>query len=116
MKKVVLFVFMLLQLWACGQVKYREVLSLADEFVSSLETDYQSYGLLGGVEKIKYTRDGLYQVFPMGRLINVKIDSMASDDDYEQLRQALAAHYSDDGRVKQVYRCNAGTIMIDCRN
>ena len=74
MKKVVLFVFMLLQLWACGQVKYREVLSLADEFVSSL------------------------------------------DNDYEQLRQALAAHYSDDGRVKQVYRCHAGTIMIDCRN
>ena len=59
MKKVVLFVFMLLQLWACGQVKYREVLSLADEFVSSLETDYQSYGLLGGVDKIRYTRDGL---------------------------------------------------------
>jgi hypothetical protein len=52
----------------------------------------------------------------MGRLINVKIDSMASDDDYEQLRQALAAHYSADGRVKQVYRCHAGTIMIDCRN
>ena len=111
MKKVVLFVFMLLQLWACGQV-----LSLADEFVSSLETDYQSYGLLGGVDKIRYTKDGLYQVFPMGRLINVKIDSMASDNDYEQLRQALAAHYSDDGRVKQVYRCHAGTIMIDCRN
>ena len=116
MKKVVLFVFMLLQLWACGQVKYREVLSLADEFVSSLETDYQSYGLLGGVDKIRYTKDGLYQVFPMGRLINVKIDSMASDDDYEQLRQALASHYSEDGRVKQVYRCHAGTIMIDCRN
>ena len=89
---------------------------MADEFVSSLETDYQSYGLLGGVDKIKYTRDGLYQVFPMGRLINVKIDSMASDDDYEQLRQALAAHYSADGRVRQVYRCHAGTIMIDCRN
>ncbi len=47
MKKVVLFVFMLLQLWACGQVKYREVLSLADEFVSSLKRTTRATVYLG---------------------------------------------------------------------
>lgn len=52
----------------------------------------------------------------MGRLVNVKIEHEATDEEYEALRAALESHYADDERVTEVYRCRAGTIMIDCRH
>ena len=89
---------------------------LLDEFVEKLQTTYQSYGMLGGMDHTKYTKDKEYKVFPMGRLINVRIERYADNDEYESLRKALESHYSGDRRVNQVYRNQAGTIMIDCRN
>ena len=86
-----------------------------DYFVDQLSYTYNSYGLQGISEK-RYTKDGKYGVFPIGRLINVRIEDYASSDEYESLRKALERHYRNDGRVNRVYINQAGTIMIDCRH
>ena len=52
----------------------------------------------------------------MGRLINVRIEREVASSEYENLRQILESHYSGDSRVNQVYICEGGTVMIDCRN
>lgn len=89
---------------------------ITDRFVESLQTDYQSYGLLGGSEYKTLTEDGQYQVMPTGRLINVKIMKVATDEEYEDLQKDLQHHYKNNHNVNDVYRCQAGTLMIDCRN
>jgi len=116
MKKMVFIAVILAVLYGCNNIKYQELFSITDEFVEKLQTAYQSYGLFGGINDTKYTKDGEYKVFPMGRLINVRIERYADDNEYESLRKALESHYSKDSRVYQVYRNQAGTIMIDCRN
>jgi hypothetical protein len=83
--------------------------------VESLETTYSSYGAIGGMDHMKYTEDGHYQIFPIGRLINVKILKEAPLSEYEELREDLENHYKGDSRVNQVYICAAGTVMVDCR-
>lgn len=116
MKKFIVFGFILTLLFSCDNIKYGELFDITDEFVEKLQTTYQSYGVFGGIDDTKYTKDKEYKVFPMGRLINVRIEHYADDDEYESLRKALESHYSGDRRVNQVYRNQAGTIMIDCRN
>ena len=93
-----------------------ELYEKTDAFVQSLETTYESYGVLGGLNYAVTTSDGLYQISPIGRLINVKILKAVSRDEYEELREDLEDHYDGDTRVNDVYISNAGTIMIDCRN
>jgi hypothetical protein len=100
---------------ACSTSK-SELFKKTDAFVESLQTTYQSYGLLGGTEHATTTSDGLYTVTPVGRLINVKIQKPVSSDEYEELQKALEKHYKGDSRVNSVYICGAGTVMIDCRN
>jgi hypothetical protein len=94
----------------------KELFELTDSFVESLQTTYDSYGILGGTEHMKTTTDGQYQVMPVGRLINVKILKVVNDDVYKYLEEDLESHYENDKRVNDVYINNAGTIMIDCRN
>ena len=53
---------------------------------------------------------------PIGRLINVKILKVVTDDVYKDLMEDLKSHYKKDTRVNNVYINNAGTIIIDCRN
>ena len=115
-KRLFICLVVLTSLCSCNSIKYGELFEITDEFVEKLQTAYQSYGMLGGMDHTKYTKDKEYKVFPMGRLINVRIEHYADDDEYESLRKALESHYSDDSRVNQVYRNQAGTIMIDCRN
>jgi hypothetical protein len=116
MKKVIFSFIVLFTLCSCNKIKYGELYEITDEFVEKLQTTYESYGIFGGMDKTKYTKDKEYKVFPMGRLINVRIERYADDDEYESLRKALESHYSGDSRVNQVYRNQGGTIMIDCRN
>ena len=92
-----------------------ELYSITDEFVESLYTEYDSYGMLGGTEFLTLTEDSKYQVMPTGRLINVKIMEAVDDEAYEDLRDDLERHYRSDDRVKDVYISRGGTIMIDCR-
>ena len=93
-----------------------ELFEKTDFFVSSLQTSYDTYGLLGGEIHTKTTKDGTYRIMPIGRLINVKIMHVAEDGEYEDLREDLENHYEGDYRVNDVYIAKAGTIMIDCRN
>ena len=94
----------------------QELYDKADGFVESLQTKYESYGILNATDYAVTTTDGLYQVMPVGRLINVKILKAVDSKTYEELKQELTEHYKSDTRVRNVYISNAGTIMIDCRN
>ncbi len=117
MKKLLLiFSCMLLLCTSCDNIKYKELFEITDQFVDNLTYVYESYGITGGLEHTQYTKDGEYKVSPTGRLINVRIEHYADSKEYEELRKALEKHYSDDYRVNEVYRCNGGTLMIDCRN
>lgn len=114
MKKIIYFLIVTF-LVSCSPSK-KELYSITDAFIESLQTTYDSYGILGGKEHIKTTSDGQYQVMPVGRLINVKILKVVNDDVYKDLEEDIKSHYKDDKRVNDVYRNNGGTIMIDCRN
>ena len=81
----------------------KELFEITDEFVQSLDSTYESYGAFGGIEYQKTTSDGRYTVFPMGRLINVKIEEYVESDVYEKLRKRLERHYKNDNRVNKVY-------------
>ncbi|MCR5470225.1 MAG: ABC transporter [Prevotella sp.] len=116
MRKIYLALILIAVLCSCNSIKYHELYGITDEFVEDLQTTYESYGLFGGVEKIKYTKDGEYKVTPIGRLIVVRIERYAADDEYENLKDALESHYSGDKRVNRVYRNQGGTVAIDCRN
>lgn len=93
-----------------------ELYQITDEFVESLQTTYQSYGISGGQEYTKHTKDGAYKVMPTGRLINVRIEKVVSGNEYETLKTDLKEHYKNNTHVNDVYICGGGTVMIDCRN
>ena len=38
---------------------------------------------------------------PMGRLINVRIEYVANDEEYEKVLNDLESHYKNDNRVNQ---------------
>lgn len=115
MKKIQLLLLMTLILASCNMEK-KELYTNIDYFIEKLDTEYQSYGMLGGKDEAKITKEGTYKVMPIGRLINIRIEHVASDDEYEGLLEDLKSHYKNDKRVNNVYICQAGTIMVDCRN
>ena len=101
-------------------IKYHEVFKLTDEFVNILDSEeYKNLCFIDAIQfshdNVKFTEGGDFQVFPFARLIDIRIQHEASDEEYELLRKALALHYANDKRVNSVYRCQAGTIVIDCR-
>lgn len=114
MKKLICLTILAFVL-SCSPSK-KELFSITDDFVGSLQTTYTSYGVFGGKEHIKLTSDEKYQVMPVGRLINVKILKDVSNNDYKELQEDLKSHYKNDKRVNDVYINSIGTIMIDCRN
>lgn len=115
LRKILISLILLILIIGCSQSK-KELYTETDAFVQSLETTYESYGLLGGTDHSITTSDGLYTISPIGRLINVKILKVVSDEEYEKLRKSLERHYKNDTRVNDVYICGGGTVMIDCRN
>jgi hypothetical protein len=94
----------------------QELYGITDSFVKSLQTTYDSYGIIGGREHTRYTKDKLYKVAPVGRLINVRIEKYATSKEYEDLKNDLKEYYKNNPHVNDVYICGGGTIMIDCRN
>jgi hypothetical protein len=115
MNKLLICFISLIIFIRCSPSK-NELYKETDAFVQSLETTYESYGLLGGTAHSVTTSDGLYTITPIGRLINVKIQKVVNEDEYEELREDLEDHYKNNVGVNKVYICQAGTIMIDCRN
>lgn len=113
--KILILAIYLFLIIGCSPSK-SELFKETDSFVESLPTTYESYGILGGSEHAKTTVDGLYIITPVGRLINVKIQKVAENGEYEELKQDLKNHYEDNTKVNDVYICQSGTIMIDCRN
>lgn len=113
--KILILCFYLLVLICCSPSK-SELFKETDMFVESLQSTYESYGLLTGTNHTKKTSDGLYTITPVGRLINVKIEKVVEKAEYEELQKDLKDHYVCNLRVKNVYICKGGTIMIDCRN
>ena len=95
--------------------KHKEVYPHTDYFVESLESTYNHYGIFSGLDHVRFTENGKYQIFPMGRLINVKIMKEVPFSEYEDLREDLETHYKGDSRVNKVYICVGGTVMVDCR-
>lgn len=92
-----------------------ELYTITDKFVESLHTTYESYGLFSQ-EYTKYTSDNKYKINPIGRLINIRVESTVDNSVYEDLVKDFKEHYKNNTYVKDVYICNGGTIMIDCRN
>ena len=115
MRKYLITYMIIIIVIGCSPGK-KELYERTDAFVQSLGTTYESYGLLGGTSHSRTTSDGLYKITPIGRLINVKIQKVVSDEVYERLRKDLENHYKNSHRVNRVYVCQAGTVMIDCRN
>lgn len=116
MKRLFVLILVALPLVISCNPEKQELYSHIDYFIEQLNSVYESYGLLGGSDDTMYTEDGTYKVMPIGRLINVRIEHEATDDEYEKLLNSLKAHYKNDSRVNDVYRCAAGTLMVDCRN
>lgn len=114
MKKIITFFIITMTILSCSSKN--ELFKQTDSFVQSLQTKHTSYGIFSAEKYSKITSDGLYSITPIGRLINVKIQKVVSNDDYEDLREDFENHYHGDSRVKSVFICQAGTIMIDCRN
>ena len=113
MKKFIILTLMAFVMCSCGKT---DLFRQTDYFVEQLETTYTSYGLFGNVDYTQYANDGYYKITPIGRLINVRIEKVAEDKEYEKLCKSLQRHYAKDNRVNDVYICNGGTIIIDCRN
>lgn len=116
MKKIITCCFIaLILISGCSSGK-NELFEKTDALVESLQSRYESYGLLGGRDHAATTSDGLYTITPIGRLVNVKIEKVVGEDVDQDLRKDLESHYKNDHRVSKVYVCAAGTVMIDCRN
>lgn len=113
--KFTLLIFIAL-LISCNSKSKRELFTITDTFIESLSTTYESYGLLGGLDEVVLTTDGQYQVFPTGRLIIVKIMHVATDKEYDKLMKDLKRRYKNNKAVNDVYRNQAGTLVVDCRN
>ena len=113
--KILILSIYLFLIIGCSPSK-SELFRETDSFVESLHITYESYGILAGSEHAKTTSDGLYTITPVGRLINVKIQKVVENGEYEELKQDLKEHYEGNIKVNDVYICQAGTIMIDCRN
>lgn len=112
MKKLLFFALFLAAIIGCSSSK-KELYEKTDSFIQSLSTTYESYGFF---ESGETTSDGLYTIKPIGRLINVKIEAVVEKEEYEDLRKDLEDHYKNNYKVREVYICQAGTVMIDCRN
>lgn len=94
----------------------KELYKQVDYFVTELDTHYEHYDAFGKHRVNVVCGETKYSVTPIGRLINVKIEDYVPDSEYEKLRISLEKHYKGDSRVNQVYICQAGTVMVDCRN
>ena len=116
MKKIIpilLFVLSTFLFTSCDNKK--ELYAQVDYFVEQLDTHYEHYDMFGNYGTKVTCGDRVYSATPIGRLINVKIEDYVPDSEYEKLRKSLEKHYKGDRRVIDVYICQAGTVMVDCR-
>lgn len=114
-KKILFYsLSLVLILTSCNDRK--ELFQITDNFVETLATTKDSYGVFESVSDKKITSDNRYQVMPTGRLIIVKFLNATDNKNYDELKEDLTDHYSGDKRVNDVYMNQGGTVVIDCRN
>lgn len=88
----------------------------SDSRVTALfvKTDYYVKSTTGaGSSK---TSDDLYLVTKLGKLVIVKKNTTSNTITYTEIATALESHYANNSNVKDVFKNNAGTVTIDCRN
>jgi hypothetical protein len=109
----ILFTFFLVILFASCSGN-SELYKITDSFVESISNN-GSYGILDVTDDTKQTKDGTFQVMPVGKLIIVKYLNAENNNKYEDLKSDLKSHYLNDNRVNDVYINQGGTVVIDCR-
>lgn len=114
--KTLLFFSMSLVMILTSCSDRKELYQITDNFVKTLSTTKESYGIFESGSDKKITSDNRYQVMPTGRLIIVKFLDAADNKNYNELKEDLKDHYSGDKRVIDVYMNQGGTVVIDCRN
>ncbi len=92
----------LVTFFICCSSGKKELFEISDSIIESLYTTHDSFGINEVKDHIKITSDGKFQLSPIGRLINVKIMEVVSDDVYIDLKEEIKNHYKDDIRVKDV--------------
>ena len=109
MKKYVLLLTLAIALSGC--VKEQSALTSAvDYYVEQLSTLVQSYGLRGDT-----TETEIYSISALGRLVVVKINEPASEEEYAKLEKFLERKYKSNPAVSRVYINQGGTVVVDCR-
>lgn len=94
-------------------INLEELYKLIDFFIDNLKYTFKSYGI-SGLSYKRITNDEKYSVFPLGRLIIVKINTF--DITYEELEKKIKIHYSINNDVNDVYLISKGrSLAIDCR-
>ena len=87
--------------------EYKALFNTTDMFVKDL-------GYSGSKTDSETTSDGNYIVTVLGRLVIVKKNTITGPS-YNEVRDALYAHYRSNSIVKDVFINNGGTVTIDCR-
>lgn len=87
--------------------EYKALFYTTDMFVKDL-------GYSGSKTDSETTSDGNYIVTVLGRLVIVKKNTITGPS-YNEVRDALYAHYLSNSIVKDVFINNGGTVTIDCR-
>ena len=109
MKKYIFLPALAIALSGC--VKEQSALTSAvDYYVEQLSTSVQSYGLRGDT-----TETEIYSISALGRLVVVKINEPASDEEYAKLEKFLERKYKSNPAVSRVYINQGGTVVVDCR-
>jgi hypothetical protein len=111
--KVVLGVLSLMVLNSCGKPD-SDLFEITEEFVISLYTTHEYYKGLASETNITYTKDSLYKITPIDRVVSIKIGDTYGGKEYEDLRDKFKEVYKDDKRVKDIYLDSMGNLIIDC--
>ncbi len=80
---------LILQSCSDNNKQHSELYVETDKFVNSLETTYDSYGLLNFEMYTVYTKDSTFRIMPIGRLVNVRIEKEVDKKEYEDLKNDL---------------------------
>lgn len=92
-----------------------QVVRESDKFVKSLQTTYESYGIMGVYDQVT-TRDDRFLVTPIGRMVIVKINKPVDKWKYKVLETRMKLHYILNKNVNEVFINKGGTVCVDCRN
>lgn len=109
MKKIIYLFGLLLFLNSCNN---SDLYKVTDDIISSIDK-----GVVYNIWQVnsKITEDKKYIITPIGKLIIVKINNYAENEEYKKLKIKIKRRYKNNKIVKNVFINGHGTITIDCR-